>query len=119
MILTWSATSSISHGCSTLVVPKSKISGAHSGCDRTVVLLKTSPVHRLQAEYCFCTGDGCNVVRPVKYSRPDTHSRRFRIQDAEQVTHQSDQTQEISAATANRHIGVVVLFCTVLQRIQY
>lgn len=59
----------MSHGCSTSVIPLFDRRQKQE-CVYMDVILQTSPAFHLQANYCFCIGDGCNIVKPFASRTP-------------------------------------------------
>ncbi|VDO27356.1 unnamed protein product [Onchocerca flexuosa] len=105
----------MSHGCSTLILPSSRIRS--NGCFHSNVLLKTTPPHPLQTQYCFCTGDTCNLISSAS-TMMRIGGSRLKEQDSALITRSHASITNItSCSTAkNVHISVTFLLLFVLMR---
>uniref|UniRef100_A0A1I8ESG8 Uncharacterized protein n=1 Tax=Wuchereria bancrofti TaxID=6293 RepID=A0A1I8ESG8_WUCBA len=104
----------MSHGCSTLILLPSKIQS--SGCYHSNILLKTIPAHPLQTQYCFCTNDSCNIIRPAN-ALMRVGASRFKEQEVELVTHNYTIPNITSGSTAKSvHLSGTFLLLFVLIR---
>ncbi|VIO93154.1 Uncharacterized protein BM_BM6640 [Brugia malayi] len=105
----------MSHGCSTLILPPSKIRS--SGCYQSNILLKTTPAHPLQTQYCFCTSDSCNIIRPAN-AMMHVDASRFKEQEIKPVViHDYTVPNIISGSiTKSVHLSDTFLLLFVLIR---
>lgn len=74
----------MSHGCSTLILLSNRIRS--NDCYHSNILLKTTPVYPLQTQYCFCSSDACNVIRPTN-AMMRVGASRFKGQESGLITH--------------------------------
>ncbi|KAL3994237.1 hypothetical protein ACH3XW_20925 [Acanthocheilonema viteae] len=102
----------MSHGCSTFVLPANRIQS--NNCYHSNILLKTTPAHPLQAQYCFCTNYACNVIKPTN-AMIRVGSSKFKVQNNELITSNYTLANIISnSTTKNMHLSEIFLLLFIL-----